>query len=219
MAALKPDLVIADASYQGSRMRDFAAFPYPVFILKVATYDNVLAAFTALGVATGKADAASAAAAGVRTRVDAAVAKAAARGNAPSVLVVTGAGREVYGGSDATYVGSLLAKLGAKNVLGALPAGAPIAGFGTVDLNQLAGRNPDAVLAIPSGAGTLVADITGSPAWAETTAVRDGRVYPLDADAVPAQPRPARRGGDGEAGGGAVPVGRGKAPRPTQASV
>jgi ABC-type Fe3+-hydroxamate transport system substrate-binding protein len=122
--------------------------------------------------------------------VDTAVAKAQAAAKQPAVLVVTGSGRDVYGGSNATYVGSLLAKLGANNVLGSLPGGAPIAGFGTVDLGQLASRNPDAVLAIPSGAGTLVNDITSSPAWASTAAVRNGRVYQLDATLFLRSPGP-----------------------------
>ena len=110
------------------------------------------------------------------------------------MLIVTGAGRDVYGGSDTSYTGALVKLLGATNVLGPIPAGAPIAGFGTVDLGQLATRNPDVVLAIPAGNGTLAADIRSSPAWMGTNAVKNGRVYELDPGTYLRNPGPSVAG-------------------------
>lgn len=72
------------------------------------------------------------------------------RGAAPKVLVLTGGGRDVFGGGAGTYVGSLLSLLGATNVLGAVADGGPIPGFGVIDVSSAAALNPDAVLLLPS---------------------------------------------------------------------
>lgn len=180
MAKLQPDLVIADAAYQGSFSRDFERFPYAVFVVKVESYDSALRALESLGEATGRTEQAKQAANGTRARVDAAKEKLA--GKHPSVLIVTGQGREVYGASEATYAGDLAKLLGASNVLGATADGAPLAGFATVDINQLATKNPDYVLVIARTQGpSLAADIRASAAWANREVIRNNRVIELDA--------------------------------------
>jgi iron complex transport system substrate-binding protein len=179
IAALHPDLVVADAAYHASRLKDFDRFPYPVFVLRAASYDDVLATVTDLGEATGRADRAVEVTSAITARV-ASVLERVRGALAPSVLILTGAGRDVYAGSDATYLGSLVAKLGGRNVLGAAPEGAPIAGFGLVEINQIAVKNPDVVLVIPSGPGGLAAAVRASPAWANSSAVKAGRVFELD---------------------------------------
>ena len=179
IAALSPDLVVADAAFHGARQRDFDQFPYPVFVLKVATYADVLAALAALGEVTGHKDQAALASAGIEQRVSAALARVAGA-TPPTVLVLTGSGRDIYAGSDATYVGGLLKQLGAVNVMGAAPQGAPIAGFGLVELAQAVATNPDVVLAISSGGGGLANQLRTTPAWANSAAVTGNRVFELD---------------------------------------
>jgi ABC-type Fe3+-hydroxamate transport system substrate-binding protein len=181
IAGLEPDLVIADAAFHSGRTRDFEKFPYPVFVIKAASYGEVLATLVALGEATGRAAEAERARTSIEERVVAVVLKARAQaGEPPKVLVVTGGGRDVFGGGSATYAGSLLEKLGAVNVLGPAPEGGPIPGFGVIEIAQAAGANPDVVLVLPSGVGGLAEQIRAEPAWAGTTAVRDGRIHELD---------------------------------------
>lgn len=189
IAGLNPDLVIADAAYHGARLRDFGQFPYPVYIIKAGDYDGVLATLTALGQVTGRTSEAASARAAIEERVAALLARVAGA-PPPSVLIVTGSGREVYAGSEATYAGGLVKKLGATNVMAEVPQGAPLAGFGLVELGQVAARNPGVVLAIPSGAGGLAAQIRSSPAWATATAVVSGRVFELDAGLYLRRPGP-----------------------------
>jgi len=180
MAKLQPDIVIADAAYQGSFTRDFERFPYPVFVVKVDSYDSALGAIEALGQAAGRTEQAKQATDAIRTRVEAAKGKLA--GRHPSVLIVTGQGREVYGASEATYAGDLAKLLGAVNVLGPAADGAPLPGFATVDINQLATRNPDYVLVIARTQGpSLAADIRASAAWANRSVIPANRVIELDA--------------------------------------
>ncbi|MGE5595395.1 MAG: ABC transporter substrate-binding protein [Hyphomicrobiales bacterium] len=178
IAALKPDLVLADAAYHGSRLRDFEQFPYPVFVLKAGSYQDVLAATTALGQVTGRDDRAAEVNADIQQRVEAA--RAEATGTPPRVLILTGSGREVYGGSDATYLGSLVNLLGGTNVLANEPQGAPIAGFGLVEITQVATLDPDVVLVIASGQGGLADQVRSAPEWAESKAVQNDRVFELD---------------------------------------
>ncbi|GMV85750.1 MAG: hypothetical protein AMXMBFR80_16050 [Dehalococcoidia bacterium] len=180
IAALEPDLVIGDASFHGGRTRDFEKFPYPVFVIKAGSYDSVLETLDALGAATGRAGEAASAKADIEARAEAVRARARQAGNPPKVLLVTGGGRDVFGGGTGTYTGSLVEALGAVNVLGAAPEGGPIAGFGVIGVAQAAATNPDVVLVLPSGQGGLAEQIRSDPAWAGTPAVRDGRVHELD---------------------------------------
>lgn len=181
IAGLEPDLVIADAAFHSGRTRDFEKFPYPVFVIKAATYGEVLATLVALGEATGRTAEAERVRSAIEARAAAVTLRARAQaGEPPKVLVVTGGGRDVFGGGSTTYAGSLLEKLGAVNVLGAVPEGGPIPGFGVIEIAQAANTNPDVVLVLPSGQGGLAEQIRAEPAWAGTPAVRDGRVHELD---------------------------------------
>lgn len=181
IAALGPDLVIGDAAFHSGRTRDFEKFPYPVFVIKAASYGEVLATLDALGEATGREAKARTAREAIEARVDAAVLKARGQtGEKPRVLVVSGGGRDVFGGGTATYIGSLLEQLGAVNVLGAAPEGGPIPGFGVIEIAQAASTDPDVVLVLPSGQGGLADQVRADAAWTETRAVRDGRIHELD---------------------------------------
>lgn len=180
IAATDPDLVFADAAYQSGRTRDFDRFSKPVYIFKATSYADVLATLTALGEATGRQDAAVGARAALETRAGQALARARAKGGSPRVLVLTGGGRDIFGGGDATYLGSLLSFLGATNVLGAGPEGGPIPGFGVVEVSGAAALKPDAVLILPSGQGGLADKIRADRFWASTPAVKLGRVVDLD---------------------------------------
>lgn len=181
IAAADPDLVLADATYHSGRTRDFDRFVHPVFVLKANSYAEVLAAFNALGEATGRPDQAAAARLEVEQARDRAVAAAHSKPSPPpKVLILTGGGRDVFAGGTDTYLGSLVAELGATNVFGSAPEGGPIAGFGVVEVSQAASYAPDVVLVLSSGQGGLVDQIKADPAWANTPAVRTGRVVEVD---------------------------------------
>ncbi len=178
VAALAPDLVLADAAYHSGRTRDFDRFAYPVYVLGANSYPEVLAALEALGKATGREEEAKSATAAISAQADAA--RASAGPVPPKVLILTGGGRDVFAAGSETYLGSLVAELGGINVFGSTPDGGPIPGFGVVEVSQAASFEPDIVLVLSSGQGGLVAQITADPAWAETPAVRANRVIELD---------------------------------------
>lgn len=180
IAAANPDLVLADAAYQSGRTRDFDRFSKPVYVFKAASYTDVLATLTALGEATGRQDAAAVARAALEAKAEQALSRARAKGGSPGVLVLTGGGRDVFGGGAGTYLGSLLSFLGATNVLGSVADGGPIPGFGVIEVTSAAAMNPDAVLLLPSGQGGLADQIKGDRAWANVPAVKQRRVVDLD---------------------------------------
>ena len=181
IAEAAPDLVLGDAAYHSGRTRDFDRFVHPVFVIDAKSYAEVLAAFDALGKATGRNDEAAAARADLEAAHDRAVAAARAKGgSSPKVLILTGGGRDVFAGGSDTYLGSLVAELGATNVSGTVPEGGPIAGFGVVEVSQAASYAPDVVLVLSSGQGGLVGQINADPAWSSTPAVRNNRVIEVD---------------------------------------
>ena len=177
-AALEPDLLIADAAYQGGRDADFARFPYPVFVVHVQSLDGVSAALLALGEAVGREDVAGAAVEALEADIDAIVASVA--GQPPvRVLILSGAGRDVYVASTNTYIGSMVEALGGENVVGDEPDGAPLPGFGLIDVGAAAAHDPDIVLLLSTEAGALEDEILSEPSWAEARAVVDGRLVEL----------------------------------------
>lgn len=178
-AALDPDLLIADAVFQGGRERDFERFPYPVFVMSVPTLSDVSAGFVALGAATGREAEAAAEASRIQDEIDDVIASV--RGEGPvRVLILTGGGRDIYAASDDSYIGSMVTALGAENVLGAEPQGAPIPGFGLAEPAHVAVHDPDVVLLLSIEEGALAAELLALPEWAANQAVINDRLVELD---------------------------------------
>ena len=194
IAALDPELVIADAAYHGSRTRDFDGFPYPVFILSAMNHEQVRDALTALGEATSKTEEAATALESLDAEVEEILAEAQdALGGpepTPRVLILTGGGRDVFGGGTTTYIGDLVTMLGGENVLGVVPEGGPIPGFGVIGIGESAATLPDVVLIISSGEGGLAEAIAADPAWAGSGPLTNGRIHELDRDLFLRAPGP-----------------------------
>lgn len=183
IAALAPDLVIGDAAVQGARIPDFDRFTVPVYLVQATNYLAILDALERLGEALDRAEEAEAARAAIEARVaGAALAARERRAGARElrVLVLTGAGRDVFAAGASTYIGNLLSMLGAENALTNPPDGGPLPGFGVIDPGQAALLAPDVVLVLPAGDGGLDTLIRQDPAWANTPAVRNGRVHAID---------------------------------------
>lgn len=194
IAALDPDLVIADAAYHGSRTRDFDGFPYPVFILSAVSHEQVRDALVALGEATERTEEATSTLESLDAEVADIVSDAQdALGGpepTPRVLILTGGGRDVFGGGTTTYIGDLVAMLGGENVLGVVPEGGPIPGFGVIGVGESAATLPDVVLIISSGEGGLADLIATDPAWATVPALTNNRIHELDRDLFLRAPGP-----------------------------
>lgn len=178
-AALEPDLLIADATFHGGRDRDFARFPYPVFVISILSLDDVGAALEALGEATGRTEEAAEAVADIEDAIDEVVASVADQPPV-RVLILSGTGRDIYAASNDTYIGSMVTVLGAKNVLGDEPQGAPLPGFGLAEPAHLAQHDPDVVLLLSTEEGGLRAELQSLPEWQDRQALLNDRLVELD---------------------------------------
>ncbi len=178
VAALEPDLVLADATYHSGRTRDFDRFAYPVYVVTADTYLAVLDTLRTFGTAVGRDAEATAVIAGIEAR--AAAAKSRSGSPAPRVLILTGGGRDVFAGGPNTYLGSLVTELGGTVVSSNPTDGGPLPGFGVVAVGEAGSLRPDVVLVLSSGEGGLVARINEHPSWKAAPAVINGRVVDLD---------------------------------------
>jgi ABC-type Fe3+-hydroxamate transport system substrate-binding protein len=179
IAALAPDLVIADARFHSGLVRDLDAFPYPTFFVDVNGYGDVLEALEALGDALGRKERAAQVADTIRRQAEAIRTRVADQ-RAPRVLVLTGAERDLYAASRQTYIGNLLDYLGAVNVMADAPPGAPLPGFAATSPGDAAALGPEVILVIPAGENSLADWVLRDPALAGVPAVAAGRVYALD---------------------------------------
>ncbi len=179
VAELQPDIVVADAAVHGGVQRQLDDFPYPVFFLSVDSYEDVLRALELLGDATGRAEAA----AGVRERIETAVQAVRERvagAPAPRVLILTGVERDLYAATEDTYVGDLVRLLGGENVMAGAPPGSVLPGYVVTAPDDATLRDPDVVLVIPAGEGTLAEEVRTAPEWAGVQAASEGRIFELD---------------------------------------
>lgn len=183
IAALQPDLVLADALTQGARIPDFDRFTLPVYLIAAADYRAILQAIDRLGEALDRTGRAADLRAEIESRVTAAALAARDardRLGPRRVLVLTGEGRDVFAAGAESYIGNLVSILAADNAAASPPEGGPLRGFGVIDPGAAAALQPDVVLILPAGQGTLEAQLRADPAWAATPALRSGRIATLD---------------------------------------
>src|SRR5262249_49634515 len=101
----------------------------------------------------------------------------------PSVFIMIGDANAFFAAKPNAFVGDVVAKLGAKNVVPAGPDTSPFPGFTSYSLEQLAQLDPDVILVLPAGppnAPKLSQALKSNPAWSGLRAVKDGRVHEID---------------------------------------
>jgi iron complex transport system substrate-binding protein len=99
------------------------------------------------------------------------------------VLVAAGQNQFIAARSN-SYLGDVLNKLGARNLVTTEPENFAYAGFTDYSLEHIIDKNPDVVIAVSIGGrpgAPRTSDILKSvPALASLKAVREGRVYEVD---------------------------------------
>lgn len=184
IAALKPDLIIADALLHQAIVDSLSQqLSVPVFALRVSSVNDVMRGITLVGALTGRRDAAAAAAKALSDKLAAVKAKLPAQG--PTVLVLVAAGRNQFiAARSNTYLGDILATLGAKNVVTTEPENFAYPGFTDYSLERIVEKNPDVIIAAsvggPPGTPKTSELLKSVPALASLKAVRENRVYEVD---------------------------------------
>jgi iron complex transport system substrate-binding protein len=184
LAAMQPDLIIADVSLHREMVDGMSSqLRVPVFALRVASFDDVTRGLRVVGALTGNREAGERAASDLEAKLSSIKTKLPSTG--PTVLVLVAAGQNQFiAARGNTYLGDVLQKLGARNLVTSEPENFGYPGFSDYSLERIIERNPDVIITASIGGppGTpKTSDILKSvPALAALGAVREGRVYEVD---------------------------------------
>jgi iron complex transport system substrate-binding protein len=177
--ALRPELVIGDAPAHGGLVRTFEGMRLPFFLLGSDSVDAVFRNIAAAGDLTGMTVSSSALVAALRkrmARLQAALSDL-PRENRPRVFWETWDTPLMTAGRR-SFLGQLVDLAGGRNIFADLEAEWP-----TVNPEDVIRRNPEVILGPDSHADRLtVKAVADRPGWRSLDAVKNRRIYLLDAD-------------------------------------
>ena len=175
----KPDLVLADSIQQKDTIPALEKMGITVYTMSPNTMDEIYHDLKTLGQITGKTKEADALAAGLTARVQAVADKTTKLtvNNKPRVLFVTWYDPIWTAGSD-TMIQSLIEKAGGTNIA------ADLNGYATITLESVIQRNPQVIIVTNSMGDqhTTLDYIKSNDQFKATDAVKNGKVYEIDAD-------------------------------------
>ncbi len=194
IAELAPDVIVTQqlcpVCAVSTEQVDGAVRPLPrcpdLVSLDPRTIGEVFADIRRVGEVTGRADAAEALLADLDRRLAAVRAKAAGRPR-PRVLALEWLDPPFAGGH---WVPEMIALAGGTDVFGE-----PGGHSARLTWDQVAAADPDVIVAMPcgfdeAGAREQIATIADRPEWRALRAVREGKVFPVDANGCFSRPGP-----------------------------
>ena len=175
----KPDLVLADNIQKNDTIPALEKLGITVYTMTPNNTDGIFNEIKVLGRITGKTQAADNLVSSLQTRIQAVADKTAKLTDAekPRVLFVTWYDPIWTAGTD-TMIQYLIDQAGGTNIAGDLN------GYATITLESVIQRNPQ-VIVVMSSMGTQNASldyIMSNEQFKSTDAVKNGRVYEIDAD-------------------------------------
>lgn len=179
ITSLEPDYIISVNSLEADLGDQFKATGATTYFADLSSYDGLKTTITDLGTLFGTEDAASAVIAGLEEK-EANVEAEVEGKEAPTVLIIFGAGDSFMAASDSTYVGDLVRMAGGVNVVTDAPSG-----FSPIDMEYLAEQNPDYILLMAhanpeESLKALQDEFDTNEAWQNFDAVTNDRVYALE---------------------------------------
>ncbi len=186
IVSLKPDLVLlAHATRVTERLRELGV---PTFDVETKTYADIARSVGVIGRLLGVPERATALNRDIATAVDSIAARSAARlrGREPRVYYEIDAGP--YAAGPGSYIGELLARAGARNIVA--PALGP---FPHLNPEYVVSGDPDVIFISEHES----ADLAGRPGWASIRAVREHRVCTFPAAVSETIMRPGPRVAEG----------------------
>ena len=179
----QPDIIIASANTkaQVELMGTFEKAAIPTLYFRVNSFEDYLRMMEICTKITGRDDLYQQNALDVKERADAILARAAAAAEAngaPKVLFIRASAKTVQAkGSGDTVTGFILKDLGAVNIAD----GSDLTD--NLSIEKIIVEDPEFIFVViqgddQEGAQKALSDeLTGNPAWADLTAVKEGRVY------------------------------------------
>lgn len=181
IAAQQPDLIIADQQIQRPDVIAELEKVAPVFAMRVLTVDDLLKALRTAGRIMGKSEQGERAAQAIVDKFAAVQARLPAQ--RPRVFIMIGTADAFFAAKPNSFVGDVVQRLGARNLVTEGPDTAGFPGFTTYSLERLVQLDPDVILvatAAPPNAPRTSQVLASNPAWANLRAVKSGRVYEID---------------------------------------
>ncbi len=181
--ALAPDLVLAAeiiSSEQVQAMRDLGLRVFYV-ANPVSLPDGLYANIRTIGELTGRENGADDLVASLRIRFEAVAARIAGTADTPLVFFELGADNPAspYTAGPGTFIDMLINLAGGRNLGSSLASQWP-----QISAEEIFRRDPDIILLGDTAFGTTPEAVAGRPGWGNLSAVKNGRVYPIDSDLV-----------------------------------
>jgi iron complex transport system substrate-binding protein len=198
VAAEKPDIIIADSVLQPQLETNLTALSVPVVYAGAQNYEDVKMGLRLVGAVLGEPKAGEQAARGLDSVAES------LRRQLPAqkltVLILNGTATDFFAAKPESYVGSMLALLGAVNVAAGQPDVGQFPGYTKLSLETILASRPDVILAItagPPGSTTIGDSLSNDPAWADVPAIKNKRVSEIDSDLYLRAPGPRANQGVG----------------------
>jgi iron complex transport system substrate-binding protein len=178
--ALQPDLVIGFEGINDKIVPILESSNIPVMMLKMKTYDDILAKMKLFGEIAGTQEQAQSLITTMQTKVNAVTAKLPAQNK--KVVILHATAKTVTVELENSITGNIASILKLKNIA----AGSqPIAGDSEItpySLEKLVEGDPDSILVVTMGnmdeiEKRMKADLASNPAWSELRAVKTGHVF------------------------------------------
>ena len=185
IVAMKPDLIIADAIIHQPMIDELSKLGAPVFAVRVGSFDEVVHGLRVVGALTGNEAAGQREADALQIKLDGIRAKVPSNG--PSVLVLVAAGQgQFVAARDNSYLVDIVEKLGGRNLVTSEPESFRFQGFTDYSQERILEKNPDLIITAsiggPPGTPRTSDLLKSSPAFSSLKAVKEGRVYEVDAN-------------------------------------
>ena len=178
IASLEPTVVISVDSLSTDLADQFEVLGAENFFVNLSSYDGLKETITNLGVRFGVEEKAAELLADFDAR-EQAVAATVADKEAPSVLIIFGAGASFMTASEDTYIGDLVKRVGGANIITDAPSA-----FSPVDMEYLASMNPEYILFMShanpeESLAAFKQEVEGNVAWQNFDAVKNDKLIAL----------------------------------------
>jgi iron complex transport system substrate-binding protein len=185
LVSLKPDLVIAGGNgfTPVADIEKMRSLGLPVVVIYAGSLDGVLRDIEFVGLAAGRADAARAMSASLRSRIAAIGAAAQAAVPRPRVFYELDATKEIYGPARDSFLAGMIVLAGGD------PITTNDASSYAISLERLVSSDPQVIVLGDAAYGTSADVVAARPGWTNMTAIRQGAIRPVN-DVIVSRPGP-----------------------------
>lgn len=179
IASLEPTVVVSVDSLSADLTEQFKVLGAEVFFVNLSSYEGLKETITNLGTRFGTAEKAAELIADFDAREQAVLAEIEGK-EAPSVLIIFGAGSSFMTASADTYVGDLVKRVGGENIITDAPSA-----FAPVDMEYLASMNPEYILFMShanpeESLKAFKQEVANNEAWQNFDAVKNDKLLALE---------------------------------------